>query len=108
MKTLAQFEIIEIFSTNTEIVLAGKLISGGPISNDHDILEKNSTISFHYNEKEISKKIIRLDRGFGRVGQEVVVEKNENMTLLIERDNETEALIGVKLTAPVIGTIVAK
>lgn len=106
MKNLGKFEIVEMFSINIGIALAGKLISGGPISNEKDILEKNIFISFRYNETEISQKIIRLDGHFGRIGQDIVVDKGDNIVLLI--DNEKEILIGEKLLWPIIGEIVIK
>ena len=105
MKNLGEFEIFDIFSIKFGIALAGKLISGGPISNDKDILQKNIFITFVYNEKEISKKILRLDSGFGRANLDTIIDKGENMALLIDADYETEILFENKLVPPIIGKI---
>ena len=60
MKTLGEIEIVEIFPFSNKISLSGRLISGGPISNEKDILLKDIHVSFLYNEKIITKKIIHL------------------------------------------------
>lgn len=108
MENIGKFEIFDIFLVKIGIALAGRIFSGGPISNDKDILQKNIFISFRYNEKEIFKKITHLDGGFGRVGLDLVVEKGDNIILLIETDNEIEILNSEKLLFPIIAEIVIK
>uniref|UniRef100_UPI0040493BA6 hypothetical protein n=1 Tax=Flavobacterium sp. TaxID=239 RepID=UPI0040493BA6 len=92
MRTLGTFEIFEIYKIKFGLALAGKLISEEPISNRNDILKKNIFISFIYNDKKFTEKIIQLDGRFGRLGQDLIMERNDNIALLIEITSETEVL----------------
>jgi len=108
MKILGTFEIYEIFEIKIGIALAGKFISGKPISNEKDILKKNIFISFLYNEKEITTKIMRLDGRFGRPSQDILIEENDNIALIIEIENNTQILDKVELVSTIVGKIIEK
>lgn len=92
MRIIGTFEIFEIFKIEIGLALSGKLISGEPISNENDILKKNIYISFIYNNQKFTEKIIKLDGRFGRSGQDLIMEKNDNIALLIESNTETKLL----------------
>ncbi len=108
MKILGTFEIFEILKIKTGIVLAGKPIEGKPLSNENDVLKKNIFISFLYNEKEITTKIIRLDGRFGRPSQDILIEVNDNVALIIENENNSLALDEHTFVPTITGKILEK
>lgn len=108
MKILGKFEVYQIFEIKIGIALAGKFISGKPISNQKDILKKNILFSCLCDEKNISVRVISIEGRFGRIGQDIVIEENDNAVLIVETEQHTQILNEVKLTSTIIGEIIEK
>ncbi|MCL9805501.1 hypothetical protein NAT51_08205 [Flavobacterium amniphilum] len=106
MKTLGEFEIHDTFPINTKPIITGRLISGGPISNKKDILLKDIYITFSYNDTIITAKIIELTSPFMRLHMDIIIEVGDNIALVLETNNETEALGNVTFSPVIVGTII--
>ncbi|MFC4818593.1 hypothetical protein [Flavobacterium sp. GCM10023249] len=108
MKLLGTFEIHELIEIKVGRVLSGKYISGKSLSNKEDILKKNIFIRFRYHEIEITTKIIELGGRFGRPGQDIIMEENDNIALITVLEDATTFLNSIHLESPIIGQIIEK
>lgn len=94
-----EFEIFDIFPLKQDfIVLTGKLVSGGPLSNKKDILAKNTTVSLAYNVLRITKKVVRLDGWLQRPGQDLIAEAGDNLALVLKKDDDIRFLSEAKVS----------
>jgi len=95
MKQVGEFEIYELFHyRNKQLVLAGKLKSGGPVSHQNDVLQKDLFVSFSFNGMRIESKINRLDGGFTRPGLDVILHPGDHAALVIQPCKEADTWTG--------------
>ena len=100
------FEILAILPIKTDtIVLAGKLISGGVLSNEKDVLAKNIVVSFTVDSRSLKAKVIRLDGWFIRPGMDLIAEDGDNLALLLKKDDKIAFLSEIKLSGSIRATL---
>lgn len=94
---IGEFEIHDLFRIREGLAaLAGKLTSGGPISNENDIQKKEIFVVFFHEGQEIRRKIIKLDGVFIKPSLDLRIEVGDNVALVVPSGPETELLGNVK------------
>ena len=92
-QVIGEFEIHDLFQVREGVAaLAGRLTSGGPISNENDIRKKEILVVFTYEGQEIRRKIMKLDGVFIKPSLDLRVEAGDNAALVISSGPEIELL----------------
>ncbi|MNJ90870.1 hypothetical protein D3C87_85100 [compost metagenome] len=90
---IGEFEIHDLFQVREGLAaLTGRLISGGPISNENDIQKKEIFVVFFHEGQEIRRKIIKLDGVFIKFFLDLGIEVGDNAALVIPSGPETEKM----------------
>ncbi len=111
MNIIGEFEVYELFRFGNEkghIALAGKLKSGGPLSYQFDILQKEIFVLFPHSGNEIVSRLIKLENGFSRFGLDKVIDVGDNAALVLEANPENKAFIQTTFDPTVVATIFIK
>ncbi|QYS89756.1 hypothetical protein [Flavobacterium davisii] len=106
MSKIEQFQIVESFLINDKIALTGRLVSDCTVSLKDDIQQKNVKIIFSYKGEIVSKKVIHLDVGFGRASIDSIASKNDNIVLIVEKDNGEDVLLNNSVELPILVNLV--
>lgn len=108
-KRIGEFEIHDVFPVKNGVAaLAGKLTSGGPISNENDIQQKEIFVVFSDEGQEIRRRIIKLDGVFIKPFIDLRIEAGEHVALVIPSGPEIERLHAIRPFDILLAQIVLK